>query len=310
MPRSSYELDVLVRGKSVKKYVHGGKVYIEGRKDSEYTITFQNNTHSKVLAVITVDGLSIMDGEQGSYDSPGYVVDARGKIRIPGWRLNHSEIAKFKFGCRGDSYAETSGKGGNIGIVGCAVFNEDMPGWLTIDAGGLGGGGGVSRGLSSHRFVAPGTYCGYLRTSDTSDGIGLHSTITTAGPLLGEGDDLTFMASDNGSVVTCDSHSYNPTVSTTGGVPETNPHGTSLNQLGVAAPNLGTEFGSKSSHQVTEVVFHRKKNPSAIIEVHYDDRAGLRNHGIDLNAPKAYVAKAFPDAPSGVGCTPPENWNG
>lgn len=121
---NGYELEVLVHGHPCREYVHEGSVWIEGRPSSEYTLRVKNNSDSKILAVVSVDGLSVMDGKEASRDSGGYVIWAKGRIDIPGWRLSNDAVAKFCFSEPSSSYAQQMGKAQNLGVVGCMVFEE------------------------------------------------------------------------------------------------------------------------------------------------------------------------------------------
>ena len=72
--------------------------------------------------------------------------------------------------------------------------------------------------------------------------------------------------------------------------------------------NIGTEFGERSEHAVTEVTFNRKERPTEVFAIHYDDRAGLKARGINVDR-KVHVANPFPKD-SETGCEPPANWRG
>lgn len=123
-----FELDVLVYGSAIKEYLHEGRTYVEGRKGSAYSLQFHNHSARRLLAVITVDGLSVMDGKTGNYKSSGYVVDGFSSIVIPGWRLNDETVAQFLFSTTfGESYAAQMGKPTDVGVIGCAVFYEKPP---------------------------------------------------------------------------------------------------------------------------------------------------------------------------------------
>lgn len=126
-----YSLEVYVHNTPITKYIHQNNVFVEGREGSEYTIRFFNHTASRVLAVISVDGLSIVDGEKASYTSSGYVVDPNNSLDVPGWRLDDEAVAKFVFGSRKKSYAAKKGIPQDIGVIGCAVFTEKQY-FLTI----------------------------------------------------------------------------------------------------------------------------------------------------------------------------------
>lgn len=124
MRKSNYEVEVVVNGKPVDEYLHEGKMYIEGKEKSEFSIKIKNNGHARIVAVPTVDGLSVMDGEVASTNSRGYIIDGYGTITIDGWRTSDEKVAKFFFTSPEKSYAEVSEKGGNVGVIGVAVFEE------------------------------------------------------------------------------------------------------------------------------------------------------------------------------------------
>jgi hypothetical protein len=116
--------EILVNGHPIKQYPHHGETFVEGRKGSEYTLRVTNNTCGRVEAVVTVDGLSVMNGKEGSFNIGGYLVPAYGHIDIPGWRLDNSSVAKFLFSEMDQAYASLMGKPSNIGVIGCAIFKE------------------------------------------------------------------------------------------------------------------------------------------------------------------------------------------
>jgi len=124
MQRKQFELQVRVHGRPVREYLHEGRVYIEGRKGTDFTLRIANPTDRRILAVPTVDGLSVMDGQEGSFDSGGYVIDPFGHMNIPGWRLDDDQVAQFFFSKQGASYASKMGKPLNVGVIACAIFLE------------------------------------------------------------------------------------------------------------------------------------------------------------------------------------------
>lgn len=133
METTGVTFEVLVHGRPVKEYPHEGRRYVEGRKGSEFTLRIHNNTGVRVLAVVSVDGLSVMSGKVGSYDSGGYVLEPYRSLDIPGWRLNNNEVARFFFAEKGQAYASQMDMPTNIGVIGCAVFNQAYaPKWPTL----------------------------------------------------------------------------------------------------------------------------------------------------------------------------------
>lgn len=129
MNRKNYEVIVLVNGKGVKEYGHKGKNYIEGRKGTEFAIKVKNNSARKILAVISVDGLSVLTGDAASHDSSGYIVPAYNSVVIDGWRVSDEEVKKFFFTSADNSYAvRKEENGNNVGVIGVAIFREkDVP---------------------------------------------------------------------------------------------------------------------------------------------------------------------------------------
>lgn len=124
MIKRNSEVEILVNGRPLKEYSFNHKIFIEGRKDSVFSIRLRNNSSERVLFVPTVDGLSVMDGKDGSFDSRGYIVDAFNSITIDGWRLSNNEVAEFYFSSPEDSYRKRKGMGNNLGSIAIAVFRE------------------------------------------------------------------------------------------------------------------------------------------------------------------------------------------
>lgn len=125
MQHTNVTLEVLVHGKPVTEYGKDGKVFIEGRKKSEYTIKVTNHSHEKLLAVVTVDGLSIQDGKKASYNSPGMILSGYQSYEFDGWRTSNETTRKFAFSSKNQSYSKKTGQGkSNLGVIGVAVFRE------------------------------------------------------------------------------------------------------------------------------------------------------------------------------------------
>jgi hypothetical protein len=296
MPR--YEFDVLIHGKSVTKYVHEGRVYIEGRANSNFTILIRNNTGDRALAVITVDGLSIMDGKKGTQDGTGYVLNPHETLKIPGWRLDDDAVASFKFGGKDNSYAASKGDARNVGVIGCAVFEEDRPAWW----------------ITSSNLVVPCSCPSTQKPRGSSTGDPLPDsdvtvTCSDASPFTETSDEVLYSC----NAVTYDSNvapgtyragSYKAPPS--GGEQKTS--GNILRSRRPQVQNIGTEFGKRTAHAVAEVTFNRKDRPTEVFAIHYDDRAGLKARGINLDR-KVHVANPFPKD-SETGCEPPASWRG
>ena len=105
MYQNDYEVQVLVNNKPVKEYLHNSKYFIEGRKDTSFKIKIKNNGFRRIIAVPTVDGLSVMDGKPASVNSSGYVIDGRSSMTVDGWRVSNDEVSTFVFCSKNKSYS-------------------------------------------------------------------------------------------------------------------------------------------------------------------------------------------------------------
>ena len=155
-----YEASVLVNGRPVTEVIHNNQVFIEGRKNSVFTLRFKNWGWRRVLVVPAVDGLSVIDRKKCGKQSPGYVVEARSHIDIPGWTLDQNAVGKFIFKSQGAAPGRNQtlteaieDSEENQGAIGFMVFEEAypklvikhvyQPGWSSGDfyGGGYGAGG-------------------------------------------------------------------------------------------------------------------------------------------------------------------------
>jgi hypothetical protein len=75
-----------------------------------------------------------------------------------------------------------------------------------------------------------------------------------------------------------------------------------------AAPSLGTEFGEKTGHRVTEVTFTRQEPAHEVLSIRYGTKEELIRRGIDLNQ-RPEVGRPNP-FPADRGCEPPTGWAG
>ena len=277
MLRNNFDFSLSVNGGSVKEYEHQGQVFIEGKKGTEFSIRVKNNTHKRCLAVITVDGKSIIDGAPGNLDTGGgYIVNAYSSATIPGWRLNNDAVAKFVFSDPGESYVAQSDDDAeamnNIGVIGCAMFYEqEFLNW--------GWNQSSMRSGSSVPYTSPSIWYGsHAQTS--SDG----EIRTTC--VLDSIQNMSHVIPINGVPDSCDA-SYKAEASVC---------------------NLGTGFGTATNHNVSVQNFQRCAQPEAVFTLYYDTRSGLEARGVNLKATAYICPSPFP-ASKGRGCTPPPNWN-
>jgi hypothetical protein len=259
MLKSSYEVEILINGKPAKEYFHDGKVYIEGREGTYFSIKLRNNSYSRKLFVPTIDGLSVMNGEEGSYKSSGYIVNGYDSITIDGWRTSDKDVAEFYFSSPQGSYRQKMDKGNNLGLIGVAVFDE----------------------VYHPVFTYTPCYCPHCCSGSITSTINLCGTSTpTLGNTVSTGQvysaqcnsspDVS-MASNNNQVMSCSNSGSQQTQA------------------------LGTGFGESKHSEVTSVEFERKSFTDAVFEIYYNTREELERTGICFKKEPLYVTpQAFP----------------
>jgi len=118
-------LDVLVDGKPLPAISYRGNNYLAiPRVGAEYQVRVRNHTARRIVALVSVDGLSVINGQPASDECPGYIVSPGGQVVIKGWRRNLDTVAAFRFVDRQDSYAWRRGQAGDIGTIRLVAFEE------------------------------------------------------------------------------------------------------------------------------------------------------------------------------------------
>ena len=126
--RSPYQVEIISNdGESLDTFFHRGRYYVHGGNGDRYSIRVSNPTAQRIEAVVSVDGLDVIDGENGDLRKRGYVVPAYGEVVIDGWRTSLTDVAAFRFSSVGGSYAGKKGKARNVGVIAVALFAEVPP---------------------------------------------------------------------------------------------------------------------------------------------------------------------------------------
>lgn len=112
-------------GRFLSGFVAGGDNFVTGVAGHRYTIVIKNHSPGRIEAVVSVDGLDVIDGKPASLSKRGYLIDAFGDLEIEGFRTSTEEVAAFRFGSVANSYAEKKhGDSRNVGVIGVALFHE------------------------------------------------------------------------------------------------------------------------------------------------------------------------------------------
>jgi hypothetical protein len=111
-------------GRPLRVWRHRGRLFVAGEPGERYSLRVSNRTGGRVLAVLSVDGVNILTGETASYDQRGYVFDPYESYDLTGWRKTLTEVAGFSFAPLPQSYAARTGRPGDVGVIGMAIFKE------------------------------------------------------------------------------------------------------------------------------------------------------------------------------------------
>jgi len=111
-------------GQELRTWTHHGRLFVAGEPGARYGLRVTNHTDGRVLLVLSVDGVNVLTGETAAYDQRGYILNAYQGYDVNGWRKTTSEVAAFAFAPLPQSYAARTGRPGDVGVIGMAVFQE------------------------------------------------------------------------------------------------------------------------------------------------------------------------------------------
>ena len=278
------DMEIIVRGKPVRKYDHQGYSYVEGRKGSTYQIRLINRSHQRLECIVSVDGLDVVHGKPAGIESTGYLLNPHQILDIPGWRVDDNTVAEFEFSSKNSSYASSMGEDvGNSGAIGVMVFEE-------------------KRMRKAPTYPIPRV----PRTPPIDSSPWIDPTIPiypnprTPWPNPSE----PWVMHTSNSQGTGIEYMYNQITASAGQV------STSASRS-VDSFELGTNWGDAKTHKIENVDFDRKSDhPSQVFAVYYDSRRGLEQRGIVIK--KSNKAKMppdpFPGYTSSTGAKPPPGW--
>jgi hypothetical protein len=282
MNRNNVEVRLIVKGRPISEYLHNGNTFVEGRSGSNFEIEIINRNPFRVETIISVDGLSVLDGKEASDRSAGYLIDANQTLRVPGWKLDQDTVAAFVFAGQGQAYAtQTTGSARNTGVIGVMVYKERPVSYTnyTVRSTGLptafpGGCLSSPRVTMDHYSTPGGSWTITPLTSSNSMAVGASTTGVRT--------------------------SFSPDVA----VASAAAHAASVQ-------NLGTGFGEATDFATTSVSFNRG-DMLCVAVLYYDNARGLKARGIQIGRPSRVRYNQTPQAFPGMngGCQPPLGWEG
>ncbi|HEY0195722.1 MAG TPA: hypothetical protein VGC42_31625 [Kofleriaceae bacterium] len=123
--RAPYDVQILrENGEVLPTFNQRDRFYVEGNAGERYIVRVTNPTDHRIEAVVSVDGLDVIDGDNGDLRKRGYVVPAYGETRIEGFRTSQADVATFRFSSVAGSYAGQQGKARNVGVIAVALYEE------------------------------------------------------------------------------------------------------------------------------------------------------------------------------------------
>lgn len=281
------DVAVYANGRPMRIYSHEGKFFLESRVGTEYSIEIKNNTWQRVEAVVSVDGLSVISGEDASLNDTGYVINSFDSIKIKGFRKDMAEVGAFKFSQKYASYASASkGKPQNVGVISFAVWTEkEKP---------------LSQILYRHPVIGwPQEKGGSAVDPDFWN----TGTITCGGTSTSAG--LSGRIGASGSAGVTASANYCSSVNTSVNTSSTlRSMTTELPVSDFAEPSHGTTWGSKLTDHVTTTTFERGY---LLVQnsIFYNSKQQLESMGIKMVSEKMVrVPNGFP----ATFATPPAGW--
>jgi len=121
-------------GQVLETWRHRGRLYVAGTPGNRYAVLLNNRSGGRVLSVLSVDGVNAISGETAAVSQSGYVLAPGQSAEIAGWRKSMEEVAAFYFTSVADSYAGRTGRPENTGVIGVAIYREEVPPQVAVPA--------------------------------------------------------------------------------------------------------------------------------------------------------------------------------
>lgn len=266
--RAPYDVSLVAEdGSSLSTYAHNGRYYILGEVGTRYIIRVTNPTPRRIEAVVSVDGLDVIDGEAGDLRKRGYIVPPYGDVRIEGFRTSQTDVATFRFSSVDGSYAGKKGKARNVGVIAVALFEEQAGPEMVEEDVDIASRGNGRRRYDYRDDLAP-------RPESSGERVGIAPRAKRA-PTVDKGEESL--------------EAEAPAAPVAGGASVSRP----ADCCGAPPPpmkqqrdraGLGTEFGEQRYSAASFTRFVRATGkPIAIAELRYNDRSGLTALGIPVS---------------------------
>ena len=95
---------------ALPEYRHRGQAWVAGTPGHRYAVRLSNRSPSRVLVVLSVDGVNAITGQTAATGQAGYVLTPYATADVTGWRKSLRDVAQFRFADLPDSYAARTGR--------------------------------------------------------------------------------------------------------------------------------------------------------------------------------------------------------
>jgi hypothetical protein len=279
------QVNIIQKGRVLRSVVHEGQTYVQAAKKGKYAIRLHNPSWKQRLAVISVDGVNVLNGEDAGTGGPGYILAPFETVDIPGFRRDDGKVAAFRFKEQGESYAAQTGRGtSNVGVIGVAVFDEKVKQKVAQPPI-------VIREDHHHHHYPWRPWVGPYWATYTMNTAGVppaETTVTCSTAPQGEQQvNTVFMAQ------TMDQ-----------------PRSRSILRSAAEIKDVGTAYGEEVTFHTTDAEFERASNKPAFVHVlRYATYERLKEWGVPIDT--AVARKAPNPFPASMAAVPaPPGWNG
>ncbi len=112
-------------GRFLPGLIVGDRWFVIGEEGRRYSIVLRNRSDLRLEAVLSVDGLDVIDGRPASVRKRGYVIGPHRTLAVEGFRQSSDAVAAFRFSPVRESYAQEKYRNSrNVGVIGVALFHE------------------------------------------------------------------------------------------------------------------------------------------------------------------------------------------
>lgn len=297
-------IDIIQKGRVLRSIDHDGKTFVQAPKKGKYELRVHNPTWKRQMAVISVDGVNVVNGEDAGHNGPGYVLGPFETVDIPGFYRDNGSVAAFRFKEQGESYAAQTGRGtNNVGVIGMAVFEEKVV--TKVPSPPI-----VIREEHHHHHGWP-YYLGaptYTVTSTTKGEAPPAASVYCMNASFGESSDSLGGEVNTGGVLRSASLNTKGAGTSRGGSATRR----RVTKATAEVKDVGTAYGEEVAFHTTDTEFTRASDsPSMVMVLHYATYERLKSWGVPIDAAPAKQQTApnpFPVSQAGVPAPP--GWQG